>query len=148
MVTAIVHLAGHIAGPPAATNDTERQLLEVMTTYRFQFPGGAERTMMQMMNGFSLILSVLFAGLGAMGLVVAKRGQHDAQLMYAAARTFTLGGPLDVVAPGETATLTVGPIDRSFDFVLSRWGEPSAWRCRPGSRSCAPSRRRACSSPR
>lgn len=87
MVTAIVHLAGHIAGPPAATNDTERQLLEVMTTYRFQFPGGAERTMMQMMNGFSLILSVLFAGLGAMGLVVAKRGQHDAQLMYAAART-------------------------------------------------------------
>ena len=44
------------------------------------------------------------------------------------ARTFTLGGPLDVVAPGETATLTVGPIDRSFDFVLSRWGEPSALR--------------------
>ena len=37
---------------------------------------------------------------------------------------FTLEGPLEVVEPGALVTLRVGPLDRSFDFVLSRLGEP------------------------
>jgi hypothetical protein len=41
------------------------------------------------------------------------------------ARTFTLTGPLDVVAAGSVATVEVGPIDRSIDFVLSRLGDPT-----------------------
>jgi hypothetical protein len=39
-------------------------------------------------------------------------------------RSFTLSGPLDAVAAGSLATLQVGPIDRSLDFVLSRLGDP------------------------
>src|SRR5918999_349179 len=39
-------------------------------------------------------------------------------------RSFTLSGPLEVVSAGSAATLKVGPIDRSFDFVMSRYGDP------------------------
>jgi FlgD Ig-like domain len=39
-------------------------------------------------------------------------------------RDFTLRGPLDAVAAGSVASLEVGPFDRSFDFVLSRLGDP------------------------
>jgi hypothetical protein len=39
-------------------------------------------------------------------------------------RSFTLSGPLDVVPAGSAATLEVGPIDRSLDFVMSRYGDP------------------------
>jgi FlgD Ig-like domain len=39
-------------------------------------------------------------------------------------RSFTLSGPLEVVPAGSAATLEVGPIDRSFDFVMSRYGDP------------------------
>jgi N,N-dimethylformamidase beta subunit-like protein/flagellar hook capping protein FlgD len=41
-----------------------------------------------------------------------------------AVRSFTLHGPLGVVAAGSRATLEVGPLDRSFDFVVSRFGDP------------------------
>ena len=86
LVAAVVHLAGHIAGPPVAVNDDERQLFQLMATYRFAFPGGAERTMMDFMSGSNLVMAVLLSAMGAMGLVVAKRGQQDSQLMYATAR--------------------------------------------------------------
>jgi FlgD Ig-like domain len=39
-------------------------------------------------------------------------------------RNFSLRGPLDAVAAGSVARLEVGPFDRSFDFVLSRLGDP------------------------
>jgi FlgD Ig-like domain len=39
-------------------------------------------------------------------------------------RSFTLRGPLEVVPAGAVATLEVGPIDRSIDFVVSRLGDP------------------------
>jgi hypothetical protein len=39
-------------------------------------------------------------------------------------RSFTLRGPLEVVPAGSAATLEVGPVDRSFDFVMSRYGDP------------------------
>jgi hypothetical protein len=39
-------------------------------------------------------------------------------------RSFTLRGPLDVVAAGSLAQLEVGPFDRSFDFAVSRLGAP------------------------
>ncbi len=39
-------------------------------------------------------------------------------------RSFSLRGPLDAVAAGSVARLEVGPFDRSFDFVLSRLGDP------------------------
>jgi hypothetical protein len=39
-------------------------------------------------------------------------------------RSFTLSGPLEVVSAGSAATLEVGPIDRSLDLVMSRYGDP------------------------
>ena len=39
-------------------------------------------------------------------------------------RSFTLSGPLEVVSAGSAATLEVGPIDRSLDFAMSRYGDP------------------------
>jgi FlgD Ig-like domain len=39
-------------------------------------------------------------------------------------RNFTLRGPLSAVTAGAQAQLEVGPVDRSFDFVVSRLGDP------------------------
>jgi hypothetical protein len=39
-------------------------------------------------------------------------------------RNFTLRGPLSAVTAGAAAQLEVGPVDRSFDFVVSRLGDP------------------------
>jgi FlgD Ig-like domain len=39
-------------------------------------------------------------------------------------RSFTLRGPLSAVTAGAFAHLEVGPVDRSFDFVVSRLGDP------------------------
>ena len=39
-------------------------------------------------------------------------------------RDFTLRGPLSAVTAGALAHLEVGPVDRSFDFVVSRLGDP------------------------
>ncbi len=41
-------------------------------------------------------------------------------------RNFTLRGPLSAVPAGGLAHLEVGPVDRSFDFVVSRLGDPEA----------------------
>ncbi len=43
-------------------------------------------------------------------------------------RNFSLSGPLDAVSAGSVARLEVGPFDRSFEFVLSRLGDPEAIR--------------------
>jgi N,N-dimethylformamidase beta subunit-like, C-terminal/FlgD Ig-like domain len=37
---------------------------------------------------------------------------------------FTLRGPLSAVAAGQVARFEVGPVDRSFDFAVSRLGDP------------------------
>ena len=41
-------------------------------------------------------------------------------------RNFTLRGPLSAVTAGARASFEVGPVDRSFDFVVSRLGDPKA----------------------
>jgi FlgD Ig-like domain len=41
-------------------------------------------------------------------------------------RRFTLRGPLSAVTAGAFAHLEVGPVDRSFDWVVSRLGDPEA----------------------
>jgi hypothetical protein len=87
IVTAIAHLLAHIALPPTPVNDTERQLLDLAVNYRFAFPGGSERALMDMLNGLSLAFALFFAALGAIGLVVARRGQDDALLMYGVAQS-------------------------------------------------------------
>ena len=43
-------------------------------------------------------------------------------------RSFSLRGPLGVVPAGSRARLEVGPVDRSFDYALSRLGDPKLLR--------------------
>lgn len=83
MGLAVLHLAGHIAGPPSPANDTERQLLELATTYRIPMAGGAERTFMDLLSGFSLTFSVFLAFLGGSGLMVKRRCRDDGPMMRA-----------------------------------------------------------------
>jgi hypothetical protein len=89
IVIASLHLAGQVGGTSTPVNETERQLMELATTYRFVFPGGTSRSMMDVMTGFSLNFSILLAALGALGLMVQKRGHLDHPLMSAVARTLT-----------------------------------------------------------
>jgi hypothetical protein len=89
-VTAVVHMVGHIAGPQPPANDTERQLLDLATTYHYRLPGGASRSLMNFLDGFSLTFAVFVTALGAIGLAVARRGSDDPLLMMAVARAITV----------------------------------------------------------
>lgn len=90
--SAALHMVGHIMGPPAPVNSTEKQLFDLAGSYYFRMPGGAERSMLDFQRGFSLAFSVMFAAFGAVGLIVQKRGQADAVLVRAVARALALSG--------------------------------------------------------
>jgi hypothetical protein len=83
-LTAALHMVGHVSGPQAAANDTERQLLDLMTTYALALPGVEGRTMMDLMNGFSLIFSVMLALSAGLGLIVLRRSDDLPQLLATA----------------------------------------------------------------
>jgi hypothetical protein len=72
IVTALAHLAGHVAGPQAPQNETEAKLTELMTGYGFDLPGAPHRTMMQLLDGFSLAFSLFLALTGVLALAIAK----------------------------------------------------------------------------
>ena len=72
IVTAFVHLAGHIAGPQAPRNETEAKLTELMTTYAFALPGAPRRTMMEFFDGFSLLFTLYLALTGVLALAIAR----------------------------------------------------------------------------
>jgi hypothetical protein len=89
LVTAAVHLFGHIAGPTAAANEIEEEILQKAASYQFELPGGGRRALMDFLNGFSLAFPVFLATLAGAGLMIAKRG--DPMLVQAAARVFAAG---------------------------------------------------------
>ena len=79
LVTAGLHMIGHFSNP-APANDTEETLLELMTTYQMDF-GGMERSMMDFLQGYSLIFAASLVFVGALNLVVARtRGEDHAFL--------------------------------------------------------------------
>jgi hypothetical protein len=80
LATAVVHLLGHLAGPQAPTNETERQLMALYQGYRFALPGGS-RSLADFMTGFSLIFAVFMAMLGGLNLLVVRRCADDGPLM-------------------------------------------------------------------
>jgi len=57
--------------PLAAANDTERQLLDLMTNYKFDL-AGSPRSMLMLLNGFSISFMLAALGFGALDLAVAK----------------------------------------------------------------------------
>jgi hypothetical protein len=52
-------------------NDTERQLLELMSSYKFNLMG-SNRSMENLMRGFSISFMLAVWGLGALGLVLVR----------------------------------------------------------------------------
>lgn len=80
LVTAAVHLLGHLSGPQPPANDTERQLVQLFETYRFALPGGG-RTLAEFMAGFSLTFSTALAMFGGTNLLVVRRCPDDQPLM-------------------------------------------------------------------
>ena len=54
-------------------------------------PGGTTRSLMDFLNGFSLVFALFLATIGGLGLMVVKRAQaRPAVLTLAVARTFTV----------------------------------------------------------
>ncbi|MBK9965129.1 MAG: hypothetical protein IPP07_09635 [Holophagales bacterium] len=72
ILTALAHLAGHVAGPEAPKNETEAVLTELMTSYGFALPGAPRRTMMELFDGFSLTFTLFLALTGILALAIAR----------------------------------------------------------------------------
>jgi hypothetical protein len=58
-VTALVHSISFFV-KPEPTNDTERQLFDLLQNYRFDLGGGFHRAMDDLMTGLSMCLTLLF----------------------------------------------------------------------------------------
>ena len=68
MITAFVHLIGHFIGM-TPTNETEKQLIDLMTGYRLQT---VNVTMMDLYKGFSLFYALFFLMTGELNLWLAR----------------------------------------------------------------------------
>lgn len=85
--TAALHMVGaHLVPQPPPPDETARQMQNLMETYKMGLPGAADRTMAELVNGFSLLMSLHFALTGGLGLIVARRAVGDPLLMAATAR--------------------------------------------------------------
>jgi hypothetical protein len=97
ILTAAVHVYGHVSGPTPPANETERQLMNLANNYQMSVPGGAGRSLMDFMNGFSLSFAVFLALIGTLGLMIRKRGHDDGPFMRAVSRALAGGGLVLVV---------------------------------------------------
>jgi hypothetical protein len=86
IAAAVIHLVGHIAWQRPPANETEQRLFDLATSYSFTMSDGRSRTMIDFLDGFSLDFAVLLAAMGAIGLIVARRGTSDVVLMSYVAR--------------------------------------------------------------
>ena len=89
--TACLHMMGTLAGPPAPANDTERQLLELSTNYKFVLPGGPNRAMAEISDGLSLVFALMIALTGGLALIISRRAAGDPLLAVSAARALAGG---------------------------------------------------------
>lgn len=74
VVTGAMHALGHVQMmhmPMQGANATETQLLQLMRSYRDE---GTGRTTLELMLGFSLLFTILCAGLGVLGILSARKG--------------------------------------------------------------------------
>lgn len=92
LAAAAIHVVGHLVVPLSPSTEEGRQLMAHASAYRFAFPGGVERTLMNLVDGFSLSYAVLLAAMGGLGLAVARRGGGDELLMASVARVSALAG--------------------------------------------------------
>lgn len=80
ILTCFFHLVGHFQ-EPAPTDDSQKQLLDLMANYQVDIGNGATITMMEIQKGFSLCFSLLFLWSGALSLFLVKQfGSNTAAL--------------------------------------------------------------------
>ena len=96
-LTAMLHMVGVLTGPPQPTNDTERQLFDLASTYKMPLPGGPSRSMIEINSGFSLTYALMLALTGGLGLIILRRSAADPLLLRASARALA-GGYLVLLA--------------------------------------------------
>jgi hypothetical protein len=70
VLAGLVH-ALSLVGKQAPANDTERQLLELMTNYKFNLLGSM-RSMAELLRGFSVAFMLAALGIGALDLVLSR----------------------------------------------------------------------------
>lgn len=80
VLTGLAHALGQLAGPAPAGNDTEKTLVELMTTYEFNMLG-RHLTLMTVMVGFGWMFSVAFLMQGVGGLVLMRGSWNDVALV-------------------------------------------------------------------
>lgn len=88
VVLAIFHFIGFLQ-QPQPSNDTERTLMELMNTYKMNLLG-VERSMSDLLNGFSLSFSLFNGFIGALSLA-ALRSQPSQPLIRTLSLINTLG---------------------------------------------------------
>ena len=93
LLTAGFHLLGHFSGPRPPANDTERQIWELVSTYRYQVPGG-QRTLWEFQLGFSLTFSIFLALWGLLGLLVWRHAADNLALRRSVTLASTLAALL------------------------------------------------------
>ena len=86
-ITAAVHLVGFVSGDLQPANETEEALLDTARNYQFPLPGGIQRSLLDITDGFSLAFSLFMATIAGLGFLIARRGADDVVLMTAATRT-------------------------------------------------------------
>jgi hypothetical protein len=70
IILGMVHSLSLI-GKPVPANDTERQLLDLMSNYKFNLMGSM-RSMDNLLRGFSISFVVAMLGLGALDLLLSR----------------------------------------------------------------------------
>lgn len=83
---AVLHLAAHVLGVHLLAGEPWRQLMASAPQTPARLLGGAERTLVDVLDGFSLDFAVLLAALGSTALIVSRRASGDAVLMWHVAR--------------------------------------------------------------
>ena len=78
LATGVIHLMSFISKPQPA-NDTERQLFDLLKNYRFDL-GNTTRSMEELLNFFSLSMSLLCFFAGILNVLLAKHFDNDEAL--------------------------------------------------------------------
>ncbi len=84
LVTACLHLIGHLQGGAAPRNETEATLRKLMTEYRADVLG-VQLTMQELLSGFSLCYGLLLAWLGVVTLLLVSRAGREPWMRAVAA---------------------------------------------------------------
>lgn len=77
LATGAIHLLSFLRKPEPA-NDTERELFNLLQNYRFDLGAGTTRSMEELLNFFSLSMSLLCFFGGILNLILAKHFENEA----------------------------------------------------------------------